>query len=387
MSFFSTHRITAIVVLLVAAAWVVTGSFSAVGSEERKDDKAAAPAPAPAADAPAADAAPTQRTVAAVAPSFIDYARVIRISGSTEADKQAILAARSSGIVQELGAKQGDDTAANALILRLEGPDVEAGVATAQAALEQANEKLKVGQTLFDKGSLSETELTARRAAKSAADAGLSQAVAAQDRLLLKAPFAGTVDSVDVELGEWVQAGTPIATILALDPIVVKADVSERDVAFVVTGSKAKVKLVDGLELEGTIRHVARQADAKTRTFTVEVTLPNADHKIPSGMTAEVQLFATAQPAVLVPRSIITLNGDGIIGLRVVGADNKAAFAPVQVIDDSENGLVITGVPKNVRVIVAGQDLVSDGDTVTVTEITPEQAAAAQAAAQAGVKK
>lgn len=376
MSFFTTHRVTAIVVLVVAGAWVVTGDFSSVGSEElKKDQTETAPAP----DA-AAEAAPTQRTVAAVMPKFTDYARVIRISGATEADKQAVLAARSSGIVQELGVQQGEDVAANALVLRLEGPDVEAGVATAEAGLEQANEKMTVGQKLFDKGSLSETELTARRAAKSAAEAGLSQAIAAQDRLLLKAPFAGTVDTVDVELGEWVQGGTPIASILALDPIVVKAEVSERDIAFVVNGSKAKVKLVDGVEYDGTIRHVARQADAKTRTFTVEVTVPNADHKIPSGMTAEVQMFAAPQPAVVVPRSIITLNEDGIIGLRVVGADNKAAFAPVSVIDDGADGMVVTGVPKDLKVIVAGQDLVSDGDTVTVTELTPEQAAAAQAA-------
>lgn len=374
MSFFTAHRVTAIVVLVISAAWVVTGEFSAVGSEELKTEHSEA---APEGEVVATDAGPALRTVAAVKPTFIDYARVIRISGATEADKQAVLAARSSGIVQELGAKQGEDVAANASVLRLEGPDVEAGVATAEAALEQANEKMTVGQKLFDKGSLSETELTSRRAAKSAAEAGLSQAIAAQDRLLLKAPFAGTVDSVDVELGEWVQAGTPIASILSLDPIVVKAEVSERDIAFVVNGSKAVVKLVDGVEHEGTIRHVARQADAKTRTFTVEVTVPNPDHKIPSGMTAEVRMFTTPQPAVLVPRSIITLNEDGIIGLRVVGADNIAAFAPVTVIDDGADGMMVTGVPKDLKVIVAGQDLVSDGDSVTVTELTAEQAAAA----------
>ena len=97
-------------------------------------------------------------------------------------------------------------------------------------------------------------------------------------------------------------------------------------------------------------------------------------------MTAEVQLFTATQPAVVVPRSIITLNEDGIIGLRVVGADNKAAFAPVTVIDDSADGLVIGNVPKDMKVIVAGQDLVRDGDSVIVTELTAEQVAAALAA-------
>ena len=381
MSFFTVHRVTAIVVLVAAAAWVASGEFSAVGSEDVKKDEPAAEAgmgeEAGTGEAVAEQKAVVKRTVAAVAPVFIDYAREIRISGATEADKQAVLAARTAGIVQELGVKQGGDIAADALVVRLEGAEIEAGVETAQAALTQATETLTVGQALYDKGSLPELELTARRAAKAAAEAGLSQALAAQDRLLLKAPFAGTVDTVDVELGEWVQAGAAIATILALDPIVVKAEVSERDVAFVSIGSKAKVRLVDGVEMEGVIRHVTRQASEKTRTFGVEVALPNADHAIPAGMTAEVRLYTAAVPAVVVPRSIITINEDGVIGLRVVGPDNKAAFAPVTVIDDGEAGMVVTGVPTDLKVIVAGQDLVSDGDVVTVSELTPAQAAEA----------
>ena len=54
------------------------------------------------------------------------------------------------------------------------------------------------------------------------------------------------------------------------------------------------------------------------------------------------------------------------MGLRVVGADNIAAFAPVSIVDDTPEGLVVTGVPEGVRIITAGQDLVRDGDTVEV---------------------
>ena len=235
------------------------GRILGCGSQEVKKDEAAPTAEA----APAAETVAT-RTVAAVAPVFIDYAREIRISGATEADKQAVLAARASGIVHKLGVAKGGAIAADALVVELEGSEVIAGVDTAQAALEQATETLRVGQALYDKGSLPELELITRKAAKAAAEAGLSQAKAAQDRLALKAPFAGTVDTVDVELGEWVQTGASIATILALDPIVVKAEVSERDVAFVTVGSKAKVRLVDGVEMEGVVRHVSAQASENT---------------------------------------------------------------------------------------------------------------------------
>lgn len=367
------HRILALVVLALSALWVLSGHFAAVGSEEAEATEAKAAEPV--AETP-------KRTVAVVKADLADYARLIRISGVTEADKLAVLAARSNGVVQELGAAAGDGVAAGATVLLLEGEDVRAAVKAAEDQLAQAAEQLSVGEALRAKGSLPETEVTARRAAKTAAEGALAQAQAAADRLSLTAPFAGTVDAVNVEIGEWVQAGTPIATLISLNPIVVKAEVSEQDVAHVAVGAKAKVRLVSGAELEGTVRHLARKASDKTRTFALEVDLPNPDGAIPSGMTAEVRLTAAAQPALLVPRSVLTLNEAGQVGLRVVGDGDVASFLPVQLIDDTEQGFMVVGVPQDVRVIVAGQDLVRDGDIVIAKEMTRAEAEAAQKAAQ-----
>jgi multidrug efflux system membrane fusion protein len=284
--------------------------------------------------------------------------------------------------VQELTAEAGDTVERGAVVMLLEGEDVRAAVKTAQDQLAQAAEQLAVGETLNAKGSLPETQLTARRAAKSAAEGALSQAQAAADRLSLVAPFAGTVDAVNVEEGEWVQQGTPIATLIALDPIIVKAEVAERDVAHVAVGAKALVRLVSGVELEGTVKHLARKASDKTRTFALEVDLPNPDGAIPSGMTAELRLTAATQLALTVPRSVLTLNEAGQVGLRVVVDGDIAAFLPVDLIDDTEAGFVVTGVPQGARVIVAGQDLVRDGDAVAVKELTRAEAEAAQKALQ-----
>lgn len=371
------HRLLALVVLVLAALWVLTGHFAAMGSEEAEATEIKAAEPV--AETP-------KRTVAVVTAEVVDYARLIRISGVTEADKLAILAARSNGVVQELGAAPGDSVAAGATVLLLEGEDVRAAVKATEDQLAQAAEQLTVGEALNAKGSLPETEVTARRAAKTVAEGALAQAQAAADRLSLTAPFAGTVDAVNVEIGEWVQAGTPIATLISLDPIVVKAEVSEQDVAHVSVGAKATVRLVSGLELEGRVRHLARKASEKTRTFALEVDLPNPDGVIPSGMTTEVRLTAAVQPALLVPRSVLTLNEAGQVGLRIVGEGDVAAFLPVQLIDDTEAGLMVTGVPQGARVIVAGQDLVRDGDIVMPKELTKEQAEAAQKALQGTIQ-
>jgi multidrug efflux system membrane fusion protein len=354
------HRIAAFCVMVGAAAWIATGEFSSVGSAQTAEGKES-----PTPETPT-ETAPLVRTVSAVEPKFVDHAREIRLSGITEADKRTDLAARAEGVIASLALSKGGMVKAGAVVMVLEGPETVAQEEIAQIALAQKERDLEVAEKLFKGGSTSESALTNARSARDAAQAELNRAQAAADRLRLKAPFAGIVDSVSVELGEWVQTGTPVATILSLDPILVKAEVSEVDLSSVSVGSTAKVRLVNGTEMDGTVRLVAREASAQTRTFPVEIALPNPDLTLPSGMTAEVSLYAAPTRAVVVPRSIITLAEDGELGLRIVGPDNLAQFAAVKIIDDTPDGLVVTGVPEGVRIITAGQDLVSNGEKVDV---------------------
>jgi membrane fusion protein, multidrug efflux system len=359
------HRIAAFCVLVAAGAWIATGEFSSVGSAQQAEGKES-PTPV----APEAEKTPSKRTIAAVMPVFVDHARAIRLSGITAADKRVVLAARADGIIATLGLAQGGMVEADTVVMTLEGPEAVAQEKIAEIALAQKERDLEVAEKLSAGGSMSESQLTNALSDRDAALAELNRAQAAADRLELRAPFAGIVDTLSVELGEWVQTGTPVATILSLDPILVKAEVSEVDLGSVAVGSTARVRLVNGTEMEGTVRLVAREASAETRTFPVEIALPNPDLRLPSGMTAEVQLFAEPTKAVVVPRSVITLTEAGEIGVRIVGADDIAQFAAVTIIDDTPEGLVVTGVPDDVRIITVGQDLVRNGEEVEVTMAT-----------------
>jgi membrane fusion protein, multidrug efflux system len=362
---FRAHRFAAFVVLIAATLWVGTGEISFVGSSEQADAKETAPV----ASKPEVEES-FLRTVAAITPKYSDHAREIRVSGSTEPDKKAVLAARASGIISSLNIEKGQIIQAETVMMTLEGPELGAAISNAEIMLSQAERNLNVTEQLYENGNTSETKLIAGRGAVANAKAALSQTIAAADKLQLTVPFTGFVDQVNVEKGEWIQSGKPVASILALDPIVVKADVSELDIGYLKVGDKAEVWLVNGRRLEGTVRFVALDASPSTRTFRVEVALPNPDRLIPSGMTAEVRLSAAKVRSVTVPRSIITLSDAGDLGLRVVNADNIASFAMVELIDDTPAGLVLAGVPEGMRIIVSGQDLVKDGDKVMVTDAT-----------------
>lgn len=365
---FKFHTIAAIVVLILSAAWVLTGEFSSVGSaaNEAGEEK---PATETKTDAVAT---PALRTVAFVKPAFVEHNRTIRISGVTDAVKRTQLATRAAGVIGKLAVKKGDRVKEGQIVLELDSEEKAAMVASAKATLEERQNSFDAVSRLVKRGSSPKLEADKARSELSSAQSQLEQAQAELDRLQVKAPFAGIVDKVDVEQGGYVQTGAAVATLLQLDPILAKGEVSERDLAFVKEGGVADVRLINGERVSGTVSHISREASAATRTFPVEVEIPNADRAIPAGMTAEIALSADPVKSVVLPRSVVTLSADGDLGIRILKPDTTVDFVKIDLIDDTEKGLVLGGVPADARIIVAGQDLVSEGEKVNAVEADAE---------------
>lgn len=353
------HTIAALVVLVAAGAWVLTGKYAFVGSEVAGDGKAAA-----AETQPAAPAAGALQTVAFVVAKPAPYDRRITLSGQTKADKQVVLVARTSGVVARLAVTQGSALAADDLVMALDGPEKLAAVVSAQAQFDTAVHQADTNQQLRAKGALSVPQLEASVAAREATRSALESAKAEVVRLEVRAPFAGVVDTVLVEVGSWVQPGTEVASLLALDPIVVVGEINERDLQSVAKGTKARVTFGDGTVAEGVVRYVRREASGVTRTFPIEVAIANAAGQIPAGMSAEIELHATTAPAVVLPRSVITLNVEGALGVRVLSDKDTVGFLTATIVDDTPDGLVLSGIPAGTRIVVSGQNMVSDGQQV-----------------------
>jgi len=372
MSKFKFHKLAAIVVLIGFAAWIATGEFSSVGSASADaGQKAAETGQAGKAGAKPEEAAPA-RIVKVVKPPRDEHARAIRISGLTEADKRAVLATRVGGVIDKLPVKQGDHVKTGDLILMLAAEEKISAVDNAKALLSQRQAELDAAERLARSGNLPKLQLDTARSNFAAARSQLDAANAELDRNEVKAPFDGVVDRVPVELGSAVMQGGEVATILALDPVIARGEISERDLGYLKLGDKAKVRLVSGETVEGTVRYISRDASSATRTFRVEVAIPNADGSIPAGMTAEISLSAQPTDAVVLPRSVVTLGGKGDLGIRAVDKDNKVVFYPIDLVDDTPKGLVLGGIPADARIIVAGQELVAEGDTVQPVEASAE---------------
>ena len=359
------HKVTAIVVLIGFAAWMGTGRFSSVGSAAAEGETPPAAQDAAAQPKPAGEEAKAAlRTVAVIKPPRVEHARAIRLSGQTEADKRAVLATRTMGIIDELPVTEGMAVKTGDLILMLNPEDKPAALDLAKQVVKQREAELAASQRLTKTGAQAKLQLDTAVSALAQAKSQLEAAQADVDRLRVVAPFSGVIDKVDVELGSSVMQGGEIATLLSLDPVLVKGDISERDLRYVKVGDAAEAHLANGEPVEGKVRYISREASPTTRTFRIEVAIPNPQLVIPAGMTAEITLRATPTDSVLLPRSVVTLSSKGDLGIRAVDPGNKVMFYPIDLVDDTDKGLVLAGIPADAQVIVAGQDLVKEGDEV-----------------------
>jgi len=359
MARFKFHKLAAVAVLAATAAWIATGEFSSVGSAARQEE-------------PSETAAPERpvvlKTVQAAVPPRLEHARTIRVSGQTQADKSAILASRTGGIVEDLPVDEGSQVKEGDLVMRLETEGKEAAVESARQALAQREAELRAAERLAESGNLASLQLDVARANLASARSALEQAQAELDRVEVRAPFNGVVDKVHIEQGTALMQGGEVVTLLKLDPIVAVGEVSERDLGTIKPGDMADVRLVSGETLRGKIRYVSRAASPQTRTFRIEVVVPNPDLRIPAGMTAEIAISTDSVETVAVPRSVVTLNHEGELGIRAVNEAGEVHFFPIDIVDDTPEALYLAGIPEGVRVIVAGQDLVTEGEKVKIAE-------------------
>jgi membrane fusion protein, multidrug efflux system len=301
--------------------------------------------------------------------------------GRTEAARQVDVRAETTGLVQSEPLRRGAFVTAGQVLCQLAPGTRAAQADEARARLSEAKARLTEAETnadaairLNEGGYATETRrisataaLEAARAGMQAAEAGVAASEAEIERLTISAPFEGLLETDTAELGALLQPGGACATIIQLDPIKIVGFIAEADVDRIAVGAMAGARLVSGREVAGRVTFLSRSADVATRTFRVELTVPNSDLSIRDGQTAEMLIESEGTLAHLLPASSLTLDDDGTLGVRVVTADWTAAFVPVTMLRDSVTGVLVTGLPESAEVIIVGQEYVTDGTPIVVT--------------------
>ena len=396
---------------------MVAGGEPAEATEAAEDDVVQVAAGEGAAEGARAEAEERRVPVVVQRSLAREVEDVVRIRGQTEAAREVEVRSETTGLVASEPLRKGTrveagemlceldpgtreielaDAEARLLEARARIPEAEARVAEARARQAEAEINDNAARTLSADGFASDTRVAGTQATVEAARAGIQSAQAALqgaqsgvesaqaavaaaraelDRLAIHAPFAGLLESDTAELGALLQQGGLCATVIQLDPIKLVGFVPETEVESIEVGAQAGARLATGREVMGEVVFLSRAADETTRTFRVEIEVPNPDRAIRDGQTAEIVIRGQGSPAHLLPQSALTLDDEGRLGYRLA-VDGRAAFAPVEVLRDTPEGVYVAGLPEEADVIVTGQEFVAEGVAVepTVRETVREDA-------------
>jgi multidrug efflux system membrane fusion protein len=325
---------------------------------------------------PAQKAIQDARAVAVVARHSVartlDSAVVLR--GETEAARTVQVTAETNGRVINEPLRKGTTVSAGQELCALDRGTRDSSLAQAHAALSEAEVALANARKLAAGGYASETQILSAEAGVESARAAVAQVQRDIENLSITAPFAGLLESDTAELGTYLTAGAPCATVIQLDPIKLVGYASETDVNKIKLGALAGARLISGETVQGNVTFLSRSADPATRTFRVEVEVPNPDFAIRDGQTVEIAISSAGVEAHLVPQSALTLDDEGRIGLRLVGEDSRTQFAPVTVLRDTREGIWVAGLPEKADIITVGQEFVRAGVLVEPHFDAPDEA-------------
>lgn len=295
-----------------------------------------------------------------------DVTSGIVLRGETSAFRLLEVRAETNGTVISQPLRKGTLVEEGDVLCELSPGTKGSALTEARARLAEAEANNQASAELVKKGFASETQAISREAALEAAKANLIRAEDDIAHLKITAPFTGLLETDSAEFGALIQTGSACATLIALDPIKLVGFATEQQVARIEVGAQAGARLISGDEVTGKVSFISRSADQTTRTFRVEIQVPNPLLKIRDGSTADIYVSLAGTQGHLLPQSALTLNNEGQLGIRAA-VENKAQFMPVTVIRDTADGIWVTDLPTQVDVIVLGQEYVVSGSPITVT--------------------
>jgi multidrug efflux system membrane fusion protein len=284
----------------------------------------------------------------------------ITVRGRTQALHSVDVKAEIDGVVQALHFEKGDFVKAGQLLCELRTNDRAAKLAQSKAQVSETEQKHSANVALAKQGYLAKTLLAESATALEAAKASERTNEIDFARTQIRAPFGGLVDDRYVNVGDLMHDGDKCAMLIAPEPFLAVGSVSEHDVGSVKPGQSANATLVTGETVEGRVRFVANRADTGTRTFRVEVELPNPNAKLRDGVSADIHIPVKNLQATRISPGILVLNDSGVVGVRMV-ENGVVRFKPVQIVSDGPDGMWVTGVPSGTTVITVGQEFVSEG--------------------------
>lgn len=290
--------------------------------------------------------------------------REIVINGKTAPARTVTLRAETSGRVIGLGPERGVPVRTGEFLVRLDPRERQAMVDQARASLAMREIEHDAARKLGRKGFQADTKVAEAKANLEAARAALEHSRIELAHTEIQAPFDGVLEERPVEIGDFVDIGDPVATVIEQDPFLITGEVAETEIAKLRPGMAGSARVVTGETVEGRLRYVGSRADPGTRTLRVELEVPNPGGRFVAGVSAELRIVYARVAAHRISPGLLTLDDDGEIGIKAVDAEDVVVFHPATVVRAGRDVVWLADLPERLRLITVGQGFVRAGDRV-----------------------
>lgn len=311
----------------------------------------------------------------AVQPSTAqEIEHTLTLRGSIEPDRVANIGAETVGRVAELRLPKGSDVARGDVLLTLAPDSRLKRVTEAQATLEYLEKEFQTATSLEQKGFQARNNLASARADLERARANLADMELDLQNSQIQAPFDGIYEERYVDVGDSVALGSNLVKIIDIDPLILKGFVPQNAINKIDTARPIKALTLSGETLEGQIRYLANQADDLTRTYALEVAVPNPLKLRLAGSSVTMQVSMGLKKAHFISSAFLSLDAEGTMGVKGIDDQNKVVFYPADIIKSTADGVWLAGLPDNATLITVGHGFVSPGQEVA--PVYPDEAVA-----------
>lgn len=303
------------------------------------------------------------QTVSATKAEVLPWQPRLHAVGSLRAVKGTDISAEVPGIVDEIKFESGDDVSAGRILVNLRSGINAAQLHEAQAAATLARADFRRNEELAKAKLVSQATVDSSTAQLRSAEAQVNQQLEGVKRTAVRAPFGGRIGLRVVDVGQYLEAGAKIATLQALDELLVDFFLPQRDIGQLTLGQSVAVSTdaYPGETFTGRVTAIDPKVDPQTRNIAVRSKVANASHKLLPGMYVAVDIDAgAAQRYITLPQTAVVYNSFGSTVYTVQGrgsATGTAGSLPV-----AKQAFVKVGPTRGDQVAILGG--LQEGDTV-----------------------